>query len=289
MIASLFRYYHCTRMPIRFRILIQNCFSIEWRENKNTIFSLSMGGAFAVDCPCFVLTRRRIMLISFCHHHVINQAQRKKDFHAERNSRCSGWPANELRYGRMLALQCAGGNLPPSGQISFILHGCFAIIFIYTGEKVKICCVDRAGNNLLWNTHQWFCLTGCREEIIQYFDVTTRWSKCHMYYQHATNTTYIIYKASSCPRGVAVLYWNHLSICTQRQGDSGRRTDSQCKIPMGAMKSNRACNLKISTRGIFTFPSVCCFIPLLSLSLHRLFIPSVCLRSCRSRRSHFLK
>lgn len=29
MIASLFRYYHCTRMPIRFRILIQNCFSIE--------------------------------------------------------------------------------------------------------------------------------------------------------------------------------------------------------------------------------------------------------------------
>lgn len=78
MIASLFRYYHCTRMPIRFRILIQNCFSIEWRENKNTIFSLSMGGAFAVDCPCFVLTRRRIMLISFCHHHVINQAQKKK-------------------------------------------------------------------------------------------------------------------------------------------------------------------------------------------------------------------
>lgn len=37
-----------------------------------------MGGAFAVDCPCFVLTRRRIMLISFCHHHVINQAQKKK-------------------------------------------------------------------------------------------------------------------------------------------------------------------------------------------------------------------
>lgn len=148
-----------TRMPIRFRILIQNCFSIEWRENKNTILSLSMGGAFAVDCPCFVLTRRQIMPISFCHHHVINQAQRKKDFHAERNSRCSGWPANELRYGRMLALQCAGGNLPPSGQISFILHGCFAIIFIYTGEKVKICCVDRAGNHLLWNTHQWLVHT----------------------------------------------------------------------------------------------------------------------------------
>jgi len=31
------------------------------------------------------------------------------------------------------------------------------------------------------------------------------------------------------------------------------------KIPMGAMRSNQVYNLKISTRGIFTFPSICCF------------------------------
>lgn len=60
------------------------------------------------------------------------------------------------------------------------------------------------------------------------------------------------------------------------------QTDSQSKIPLGAMKSNQACNLKISTRGIFTFPSVCCFIPLLSLSLCRVSLPLL-------THSHFLK
>ena len=122
-------------------------FFVKWRENKNAVFTLLIGCAYAVYCPCYAVSSRWIVLSR--HHHVINQAHTQKDFQAKRNSRCSGWPANELRCGRMLALWCTGGNWSPSGQISFILHGCFAIISIHTGEKVKICCVDTAGNNLL--------------------------------------------------------------------------------------------------------------------------------------------
>lgn len=69
-----------------------------------------------------------------------------------------------------------------------------------------------------------------------------------------------------------VVCWTCSSKCTQRRGDTDIDTDG-AGIPMGAMKSKEACDLKISTHGIFTFPSVCCLIPPLSPSLCHLPVP----------------
>lgn len=72
------------------------------------------------------------------------------------------------------------------------------------------------------------------------------------------------------PRGVAVFKsLQHTQTELERHTD----THSHREIPMGAMESSQACNLKISTEGMFTPSSVRRFIPLFSLSVHRLYLP----------------
>ncbi len=91
-----------------------------------------------------------------------------------------------------------------SGQINCILQGSFSILPSKWGvsQFVNIHCVDKA---ICESPVKYTPVNlSPRLEIIRQFDVTSRWSKCHMYYQLAINTTYIICKASLCPQVVSV-------------------------------------------------------------------------------------